>query len=518
MADKRADKRVEKEQVVAALPAWAQCVEEAWEVVPLLCARLEARETWEEAAAVLEVCSRQGNAKEMFLRLAEMFDGLKKRPLEAQMRVFCKFITRIDTKHLSKFILDYSNAVIAAAAAIFRQSDAHYDELYTVITEFAEKRAAELNTLSENNEEEKNARRDILHSFITRVFKFLFRKKSSYWSIRYYTLVNPYKMKFRKINDNNDCFNNMVYSLKNIALNTSFDFEMLWKLGTFKDSIKNDSLKFSSSNTSISLYGSIFLLGAYVFENPSLLDNTISKFLNHMEMVILFLKHKSVTLSLIDVNLFLGLYILNKLYDISVIDKEYFLEYIEVLSLISSSSRDSSLRFLSYVLMYSSLMRHSENTTITYIENILNTSPLENLKTLVISILKDEIQRHWDDSSSLFISSIYNSLLKKIFHPNPPDIFNSIDIFLRNFDFIMQALNLYIFLLKKPGEDKIGIKSNTCISEIKKYWINPLMNFTLFCIDQLTQTKLSNYLEEKMVNKEILNKLFLLKHTLEMAQ
>lgn len=232
-----------------------------------------------------------------------------------------------------------------------------------------------------------------------------------------------------------------------------------------------------------------------------------------MKMTIMSLNHGPITSSLIDTNLFLGLSILNNLQNISTIDQQHFLEYTKVLSFISSSSDDSSLRFLSYSLIYQSLIRHSEDTTIMYISNTLDTSPFKNVKTVVVNILKDEIQRHWDDSSSAFISCVYNSLLKKIFRPNSFNQFNCIETFLQNFNFIMQALNLYIFLLKKPGDDKTGTKSKTNMIETKKYWIDPLMYITIYLITQLTQHE-SSHSKEK-INNEILSKLLLLKYTLD---
>ncbi|KAG4301945.1 hypothetical protein PCK1_001921 [Pneumocystis canis] len=508
-----------------------------WNIIPELYSYFNINETLPAIQLILKTCIEIGNAKEMFLRLMEMLYWIinninqndkyeKKQIIIIQIKILYEcfeiVISKINTKYPSKFIIDYSLAFISAISIIFNKYNIHSEELYTIIINFAKQRVAQFDKLFNNNEE-KNIQKNILHCFITQIFESFFEKKNNYWSIRYYTLLNPYKMKFRKINYDNQ-FDNIICSLKNIALDTGFDFTILWRLGkTLKntDNPKNHLLKLSisSSDIFISSYGSIFLLGAYIFENPSVvLDNTISKFLDHMEMVISFSKYKSITPSLIDVNLFIGLSILNELQDISMIDQKYFLEYIKILSLISSSLEDSTLRFLTYILIYQSLIRHSENTVIIYIKNTLDTSPLENLKTIVISILKDEIQRHWNDSSSSFISSIYDSLLIKIFRPNPPTIFNSIEIFLKNFNFIMQGLNLYLFLLKKPGDDKIGIKSSTNILKTKKSWIDPLMNFTIFWITQLTQLESSNYLKENTNNSKILRKLFLLKYTLDKIQ
>ncbi|KAG5440448.1 hypothetical protein PCK2_000476, partial [Pneumocystis canis] len=360
----------------------------AWDMVPRLYHYLNTKEMLPAIQLTLKTCANVGNAKEMFLRLMEMFywmihQKIMKNPfnddknlyiITTLIHILYELISRIHTKYLSKFIIDYTSTFLSAISLIFDKYHIHCKELYTIIINFTKQRVTGFNRLPNHNEE-KTSQKNILHCFITQILESLLKKKNNYWSIRYYTLLDPCKMKFRTINYDHQ-LNTTIDSLKNIALETDFDFVILWKLGeTFKskpekyisccrinildaNKLEDHSLNssVSSSNMFISFYGSIFLLGAYVYENPSvLLDNTMSKFLNHMEMVISFLKYKSITSSLIDVNLFLGLSILNELQDISMIDQEYFLEYLEVLSLISSSSEDSTLRFITYILIYQSI-------------------------------------------------------------------------------------------------------------------------------------------------------------------
>ncbi|KTW29656.1 hypothetical protein T552_00865 [Pneumocystis carinii B80] len=516
-----------------------------WEIVPRMISFLKKKSVLVEVQKILKICTEIGNAKELFLMYIEGIRSIKddidvkkhekkvniKKQEEeeeedsyiSQMRILYEcletVLLKIKTKHLSKFIMDYSYAFISSIYVLYKYK-INNKELYDIVIKFAKQRVLGLSQLSNDYDEEKDKQRKILHSFIIRIFELFFKEKSNQWSLRYYRQINPYKISFQK-NEYDIDFDGMVNSLKNIAVDTNFNFTISWKLGkileTKGNSIEYQSISLFSSN-SIPSYGFLFLLGAYIFEDLyDIQDNTISKFFDHMKTTIISLNRGPIISSLIDTNLFLGLCILNNLQNISTINQEDFLEYTKVLSLISSSLEDSSLRFLSYTLIYQSLIRHSQDTTIMYINDILDTSPFKNVKTVVINILKDEIQRHWDDSSSPFISSVYNSLLIKIFRPNSSNQFNCIETFLQNFNFIMQALNLYIFLLKKPGDDKTGTKSKTNILETKKYWIDPLMYITIYTITQLTQLGSLSHSKEGL-NSEILNKLFLLKYTLDQIQ
>ncbi|EMR10375.1 hypothetical protein PNEG_01626 [Pneumocystis murina B123] len=405
-----------------------------WEIVPRMLSFLKKESTLTEAQRILKICTEIGNAKELFLMYIEGLRSIKndinlkndervaniKRYQKdghiTQIIILYKcletVLLKIKTKHLSKFILDYSRTFISSVSVLHKYK-ANDKKLYDIIIKFAKQRVVGLSQLPNDYEEEKDKQRKILHSFIIQIFELFFKEKSNQWSLRYYRLINPYKISFQK-NEHDIHLDSMVNSLKNVAVDTNFDFTISWKLGEILE-IKDNSKEYQSynlfSNNSIPSYGFLFLLGAYVFEDLYVIqDNTISKFLDHMKMTIISLNHGPITLSLIDTNLFLGLCILNNLQNISTINQEYFLEYTKTLSLISSSLEDSSLRFLSYTLIYQSLIRHSEDTTIIYINNILDTSPFKNLKTVVINILKDEIQRHWDVNYKHFLYNNYNNL------------------------------------------------------------------------------------------------------------
>lgn len=157
-------------------------------------------------------------------------------------------LSKIKTRRLSRFILDYSHALISSVSFVHRYK-ADNNKLYGIIIDFAKQRAIGLSQWLSDCDEEKDRQREILHSFIVQIFELFFREKSNHWSLRYYRLINPHKISFQR--DKHDVhFDGMVNSLKNIAVDTNFDLAISWKLGSILE-IKNNSTEYRSKTRTL---------------------------------------------------------------------------------------------------------------------------------------------------------------------------------------------------------------------------------------------------------------------------
>ncbi|KAI8071897.1 hypothetical protein BDF21DRAFT_80591 [Thamnidium elegans] len=147
---------------------------------------------------------------------------------------------------------------------------------------------------------------------------------------------------------------------------------------------------------------------------------------------------------------------------------------IEVISSVASTCPDASIRFLSYKLIENFLNFADDETRVFFLIELLDRCPYPTMRTAAIGLLKDQIDRCFNNKTfSIFTSPL---IVKKFF----PLIFKSnwrIETFWDDYSHIMQAINLYFYLLLKDEEKNLTtIWNQENINEIKKNYFVPLLN------------------------------------------
>ncbi|KAI9271140.1 hypothetical protein EDC94DRAFT_304857 [Helicostylum pulchrum] len=147
---------------------------------------------------------------------------------------------------------------------------------------------------------------------------------------------------------------------------------------------------------------------------------------------------------------------------------------IEVISSVASTCPDASIRFLSYKLIEKFLYFADDETRVFFLIELLDRCPYPTMKTAAIGLLKDQIDGCFNHKTfSIFTSPL---IVKRFF----PLIFTSnwrIETFWDDYSHIMQAINLYFYLLLKDEEKNLTtIWNQENINEMKKTYFVSLLN------------------------------------------
>lgn len=133
---------------------------------------------------------------------------------------------------------------------------------------------------------------------------------------------------------------------------------------------------------------------------------------------------------------------------------------IEIISSVASTCPDPSIRFLSYKLIEKFLAFGDDETKVFFLNELLDRCPFPSMKTAAIGLLKDQINKSFNElkeDSKKF--SIFTSpfIVTKFF----PIIFNfksswkDDSVFWDDYNYIVQALNIYFYLLLKDQEKNL---------------------------------------------------------------
>ncbi|KAI8983100.1 hypothetical protein BDB01DRAFT_792455 [Pilobolus umbonatus] len=139
---------------------------------------------------------------------------------------------------------------------------------------------------------------------------------------------------------------------------------------------------------------------------------------------------------------------------------------IEILSSVASTCPNSSIRFLCFQLIKRALELGDDEVRVFCLMEFLDRCPYVSMKTAAISLLKDQIDRSYtqydkEKIQSVFITPfVYDKFFKVIF--NVKDTWmksTSHAEFWDDYSYIMQGLNMYLFLLIRDKKHNLVMNS-----------------------------------------------------------
>ncbi|KAI7882308.1 uncharacterized protein EV154DRAFT_33378 [Mucor mucedo] len=146
-------------------------------------------------------------------------------------------------------------------------------------------------------------------------------------------------------------------------------------------------------------------------------------------------------------------------------------QLIEIISSVAATHPDPSLRFFSYKLVEKFLNFGDEETRVFLLRELLETCPFHCMKTAAIGLLKEQINQAFAKGVSVFTSP----LIVKVFFPLVFQCDWNEEAFWDDYAHVMQALNLYFYLLIKDRPHNLTtVWSTENIKSMQKNYLNPL--------------------------------------------
>ncbi|KAG1412692.1 hypothetical protein G6F58_007891 [Rhizopus delemar] len=153
---------------------------------------------------------------------------------------------------------------------------------------------------------------------------------------------------------------------------------------------------------------------------------------------------------------------------------------LQIISSVASICPDPSIRFFSYQLLQKFLDFSDDETCGFFLQELLDRCPFPSMRTAAIGLLKDQIDQSFNancNNRQLFKSPLVVQVfvpiifkINSIWLTRPSEFWN-------DYGHIMQALNLYYYLLLKDEQNNwttVWIPQN--IDQMKKKYLNPIKN------------------------------------------
>ncbi|KAI9486642.1 MAG: hypothetical protein EXX96DRAFT_549881 [Benjaminiella poitrasii] len=149
---------------------------------------------------------------------------------------------------------------------------------------------------------------------------------------------------------------------------------------------------------------------------------------------------------------------------------------IEILSSAASTCPDGSIRFMLYKLIEQFINFGDDETRVFFIHQLLEQCPFPSMNTATIGLLKDQIGKAFEDKGFSIFKSPY--IVQNFF----PAIYkfktewkSDIDSYWEDYNYIMQALNLYFYILRRDSKMNITTTwSSNSIDWMKGSYLDPL--------------------------------------------
>ncbi|KAI8883476.1 hypothetical protein K501DRAFT_285371 [Backusella circina FSU 941] len=149
--------------------------------------------------------------------------------------------------------------------------------------------------------------------------------------------------------------------------------------------------------------------------------------------------------------------------------------FLEMVATMASSCPDAGVRFYSYRLIQSVLRLSEDDVRVFVLTELLERCPYTSMHTAAIGLVKDQIHRSFEEYEETKKASVFTSplVIKKFF----PIIFKyksewkEDKAFWEDYNYIMQALNLYFYLLIRDKSTNLttvlAIKDKITVDYIK---------------------------------------------------
>ncbi|KAI1006960.1 hypothetical protein K3495_g1259 [Podosphaera aphanis] len=485
----------------------------------------------------LTTIARLGNPREVILKVTEALQLLRpglrdnetclEKDIEpTSTQKFCILISllsilhpRIKTKYPSRFLSATFNSILStfqpsnlATLAVIsflhtisgrkrpllpdRNSSFNWRAGHEITPE-----ACALDPEAQDEEPEEEAiKTKLLQSFITRVLESYILENPLEWSARIQESFRPEKVvegrsigkSFREdsaLQTRDTIAGQLVALARDLGL---VDYSNLLEIISETESVsstENNPDSVFPGNVAFSKTGSLFLITSYVFSSivfQSKLDLPDLKiFPDHAKLITRFIGINGPAeiggeeSGVIDAILALGLWLENenKFIAGSLQDQE-FLEYLQLLSLLSANTPSSSLRYAAHVLCSHILHAHPvDRVRLSFISDTLEHCPFDTLRASAVSWLKDEIMTAMDrKSNTVFTSSAALVATQPFLFPSLSDLYETNDENLmhgiaQSFPFHMAILNFLLFI---SGERYSHITPPGMLKVVEDIYLQPL--------------------------------------------
>lgn len=128
----------------------------------------------------------------------------------------------------------------------------------------------------------------------------------------------------------------------------------------------------------------------------------------------------------------------------------------QVVVSVASTCPDASIRFFAYHLVRKFLAFGNEQVKVFLYQELLDGCPFPSMKTAAIGILKDQIDRSFQDDKSVFASPLVTDVFFPLIFKVNKDWSQRPSEFWNDYSHVMQALNLYYYLLLKDKHNKVS--------------------------------------------------------------
>lgn len=241
----------------------------------------------------------------------------------------------------------------------------------------------------------------------------------------------------------------------------------------------------------LSQAGSLFLITSYMFSSVLFGAKTpqpnLSIFPDHAKLVKHFIGLTgpdyigSEEPGVIDAVLAIGLYLEHSNNFVSgPLEDEDFLQYLQMLSLLSANTSSSTLRYAAHALTSHVLHAHPvDRLRLTFISDTLEHCPYESLKGSAVSWFKEEIMTaHERQTKNVFSSSVALTAAQPYLFPDTsaldetdgPELTQELR---QSFPFHMAVLNFLYFI---SGKQYAHIVPSSMMTVVEEIYLGPLRN------------------------------------------
>ncbi|CEG67175.1 hypothetical protein RMATCC62417_03642 [Rhizopus microsporus] len=222
----------------------------------------------------------------------------------------------------------------------------------------------------------------------------------------------------------------------------------------------------------------------------------------YIDILIHLMMQPSDRINTIDKAMFVALYISDKIHvNLSMEDIETIIEdpaeigvgipvtrIFQVVASVASTCPDASIRFFAYHLVRKFLAFGNEQVKVFLYQELLDGCPFPSMKTAAIGILKDQIDQSFQDDKSVFASPLVIDVFFPLIFKVNKDWPQRPSEFWNDYSHVMQALNLYYYLLLKDKHNKTAIWTSQNINKMNKEYLTPIRH----CLDTISVMPINN--------------------------
>ncbi|CAO3613360.1 unnamed protein product [Mucor hiemalis] len=338
---------------------------------------------------------------------------------------------------------------------------------------------------------------------------------------KHHTMYNIKRPHQQPLNSENSAYKpmfDMVHRCAHIAHYSGFTFERMYALLnsliekdhhdiSIEDRLSDDDRQMINSRLyPLSYNGIAALISLSLYDHvvyPSLFDTcSIGLFPSNVDILPFAQKYIGVVLNLLtrsselicqaDKGAFVLLYLSDHIKTtVSVEDMEKYIQgpcgqelvfpaarIIEIISSVASTCPDPSIRFLSYKLVEKFLAFGDDETKVFFLTELLDRCPFPSMKTAAIGLLKDQINKSFNETQKKTFSIFTSPFIVSKFFPilfTFKSSWKDDSVFWDDYNYIVQALNIYFYLLlKDEGKNLTTVWNLEHLKSMKINYLQPL--------------------------------------------